>query len=77
MPVYGPAALNVSPHIGHLHITVDDAPWHWLDGSGEPVVLNGFLPGPHKLLIELADPTHKIIDRSTVTFEIPQRRPAP
>jgi len=27
VPVFGPAALNVLPRIGHIHVTVDDAPW--------------------------------------------------
>jgi hypothetical protein len=74
VPVYGPAALDVSPRIGHIHVTVDDTPWHWADASGEPLILNGFLPGPHKVLVELADPTHKIIDRQTVTFTIPDTK---
>src|SRR5262249_1003346 len=26
-PVFGAGALNVSPRVGHLHITVDDLPW--------------------------------------------------
>jgi len=26
--VFGPAALAVTPRIGHIHVTVDDAPWH-------------------------------------------------
>lgn len=76
MPVYGPSALGVLPRIGHLHITVDDLPWHWLDASGEPLSINGLLPGPHKVLIELEDPTHKLIDSKTVSFEIPPK-PAP
>ncbi|HEX8910980.1 MAG TPA: DUF6130 family protein [Humisphaera sp.] len=71
VPVYGPAALDVSPRVGHLHVTVDDASWHWLDASGDPIVLNGFAPGPHKLLVELADANHKILDSATVRFEIP------
>ena len=71
VPVYGPAALDVSPRIGHIHVTVDDTPWHWADASGEPLILNGFPPGPHHVLIELADPTHHIIDRQTVSFVIP------
>src|SRR5262249_44105555 len=29
VPVFGPAAATVSPRIGHLHITLDDTPWHW------------------------------------------------
>ncbi|GAB2591159.1 DUF6130 family protein [Spirosoma areae] len=73
VPVYGPAALDVSPRIGHLHVTVDDAPWHWLDASNEPITLNGFPAGQHSLLIELADPTHKIVDAKTITFVIPKR----
>jgi hypothetical protein len=73
VPVYGAAALDVSPRIGHLHVTVDDAPWHWADASGEPLIIQGLLPGPHRVLIELADPSHKVIDSQTVEFEIPQR----
>jgi hypothetical protein len=73
MPVYGPAARDILPRIGHLHITVDDYPWHWLDSSGEPISINGLRPGPHKVLIELEDPTHKVIDSSIIAFEIPQK----
>jgi Family of unknown function (DUF6130) len=73
VPVYGSAALNVSPRIGHLHLTVDHSTWHWLDSSGEPITMNGFQPGPHSILIELADPTHKIIDSKLVTFNIPDK----
>src|SRR5947199_2427406 len=29
LPVGGPAARNVSPRVGHLHITLDDLPWQW------------------------------------------------
>lgn len=73
VPVFGPAALAISPRIGHLHITVDDASWHWVDASGEPLVITALLPGPHKVLVELADPTHRVIDSTTVSFEVPQR----
>jgi hypothetical protein len=73
VPVYGPAALTVSPRIGHLHVTLDDAPWHWVDASGEPLIVQGLPPGPHKLLVELADPTHTVVDAATVEFEIPRR----
>ena len=33
--MFGPNALDVSPRIGHIHVTVDDAPWRWADASGE------------------------------------------
>lgn len=71
VPVFGTGALDVSPRIGHIHVTVDDAPWHWADASGETVVVVGLPPGPHKVLIELADPTHKVITSQTVSFNIP------
>jgi len=70
-PVFGPAVLDVSPRIGHIHVTVDDAPWHWADSSGEPLIIQGLPAGPHKVLIELADPTHKVIDRQVVDLVIP------
>jgi hypothetical protein len=72
VPVFGPAALEVSPRIGHIHVTVDDAPWHRADASGEPLIIQGLPAGPHQVLVELADPTHKVVDRKTVALVIPQ-----
>jgi hypothetical protein len=71
VPVYNKGALDVSPRIGHLHVTVDGAPWHWADASNEPIVLVGLPPGPHKVLVELADPTHMVIASKTVEFVVP------
>jgi len=73
VPVFGKGALDVSPRIGHLHITVDDAPWHFVDASGETVIVVGLKAGPHKVLFELADPTHRVIDSQTVSFEVPEQ----
>jgi hypothetical protein len=70
IPVFGGAALGVTPRIGHVHVTLDDARWHWVDASGE-LIIQGLAPGPHSVLIELADPTHRVIDSKTVSFEIP------
>jgi hypothetical protein len=72
--VYGPGALDVSPRIGHLHVTVDDAPWHWVDASGEPVTIQWLPPGPHKVLIQLADPTHRVIDQGLIELVIPDKK---
>jgi hypothetical protein len=72
LPVFGAGALAVSPRVGHVHITVDDAPWHFIDASGETVVVVGLAPGPHRILFELADPTHRVIDSKTVQFTIPE-----
>src|SRR6266550_5699885 len=68
VPVFGKGALDVSPRIGHIHVTVDDAPWHFVDASGETVIVVGLKPGPHRVLIELADPTHKVITSEMVKF---------
>ena len=71
-PVFGPGALDVSPRVGHLHVTVDDAPWHWVDASGEPLIVQGLPPGPHRVLIQLADATHRVIDQGVVELVIPE-----
>jgi len=71
LPVFGHGALDVSPRIGHVHITVDDAKWHFVDTSGETVILVGLEPGPHRVLFELADPTHRVITTQTVAFTVP------
>ncbi len=76
VPVFGKGALEVSPRIGHLHITVDDAPWHFVDASGETVILVGLPPGPHKVLFELADPAHRVITHELVKFTVPEHQPA-
>ena len=70
-PVFGPEALKVTPRIGHIHVIVDDAPWHWADASGEPVILVGLPAGKHTVTIILADPTHKPLDRKTIAFTVP------
>ena len=71
LPVFGEGALHVSPRVGHVHITVDDSGWHFVDASGETVILVGLRPGPHRVLFELADPTHRVITTQTVTFTVP------
>ena len=72
LPVFGHGALDVSPRIGHVHITVDDAKWHFVDTSGETVILVGLEPGPHRVVFELADPTHRVITTQTVSFTVPR-----
>ena len=48
VPVFGAGALDVSPRIGHVHITVDDEPWHFVDATGETIIVVGLPPGPHR-----------------------------
>jgi hypothetical protein len=76
VPVFGKGALTVSPRIGHVHITVDDNSWHFVDASGETVILVGLEPGAHSVLFELADPTHKVITSQTVKFVVPDTKGA-
>ena len=72
-PVFGAAALGVSPRVGHIHVTVDDLPWHWEDASAGPVIVNGLTPGQHKILIQLVNPIHQPIDESAVYVTVPRR----
>ena len=69
--VYGPKAADISPRIGHLHVIVDGAPWHWADASNEPLIIVGLPPGPHKVEIVLANPNHQPLDRTVVEFVMP------
>lgn len=75
LPVFGNAALNVSPRVGHLHYYVDGQSWPIVDTSGETVVLVGLKSGPHTVKLELADATHKPISGASqvVEFSIPQK----
>src|ERR1700730_1099201 len=71
VPVFGPKALDASPRIGHIHVSVDGAPWHWADTSGEPLILVGLPSGPHKVEIVLANANHQPLDRAVVEFVVP------
>ena len=73
VPAFGPGALTVSPRVGHIHVTVDAAPWRWADASGTPIILQGLPPGPHTVLIELVNANHEVVDKGTVTFDVPSK----
>jgi len=71
--VFGADATKVSPRVGHLHVTVDDLPWHWADtNTNNTIVVAGLPAGQHKILIELADPDHQVYTGQTVTFTVPK-----
>ena len=74
LPVFGPGALNASPRLGHLHISVDDLPWLWADASDSNTVdIAGQPPDAHKVKIELVDANHNVFPGQvvTVTFTVP------
>ena len=78
LPVGGAAARNVSPRVGHLHITVDDLPWQWADyGQSNTIILVGMPPGQHKVLIEVVDPEGNVFTAQTVTFTSPGKEARP
>jgi Family of unknown function (DUF6130) len=78
LPVGGPAARNVSPRVGHLHITVDDLPWQWADyGQSNTIILVGMPPGQHRVLIEVVDPEGNVFTAQTVTFDSPGKEVRP
>ncbi len=76
-PVFGAGATAASPRVGHIHVSLDDAPWVWMDASGNPVILNGLPPGPHKVLLELEDANHHTLDKATVAFVVPEKTAPP
>ncbi len=74
VPVFGAGAVDVSPRIGHLHITVDDLPWWWADASDNNTVdIAGLPPGQHKVKIQLVDANHSVFPGQvvTLTFTMP------
>jgi hypothetical protein len=78
LPVAGPVARNLSPRVGHLHITVDDLPWLWADfGQSNSIVLAGMPRGQHKVLIQLVDAEGNLFTAQTVTFHSPDMEVRP
>jgi hypothetical protein len=78
LPLGGAAAGNVSPRVGHLHVTVDDLPWFWADyGHSNTIILGGLPRGDHKVLIEVVDPEGKVFTGQTVTFHAPGKEIRP
>jgi hypothetical protein len=75
VPVFGAKALQVTPRVGHLHVRLDDASWVWAEASGNPIILMGLAPGPHKLSIELVNANHRGLDKAEVTFVVPKKQP--
>ena len=74
VPVFGKAALNVSPRVGHLHVHVDDVPWLFADASNiNTIDLAGMPPGPHKVTVDLVNANHEVFagQSKTVTFTVP------
>jgi hypothetical protein len=74
LPVFGAGALQASPRVGHLHITVDDLPWWWAEASDNNTVdIAGLPPGQHKVKIELVDANHKVFPGQVLkmTFTVP------
>jgi hypothetical protein len=76
VPVFGPKAAELSPPIGHLHVALDGSSWGWGNTSGEPLILFGLPPGPHKLEITLVNANHQPLHRSVMEFVMPAREAA-
>ena len=75
-PMFGEGALQVSPRVGHLHISLDDLPWWWAEASEiNTIDIAGLPPGQHKVKIDLVDANHKVFpgQSKTVTFIIPKK----
>jgi hypothetical protein len=78
VPVFGPAALKIFPRVGHLHINVDNLPWHWADASDTGTIdVKDLPPGQHTIRIDLVDGNHQLFpgQSKTVTFTVPETGP--
>ena len=78
VPVFGPSALNIFPRVGHLHINVDNLPWHWADASDTGTIdIKDLPPGQHTVRIDLVDGNHQQFpgQSKTVTFTVPVTAP--
>jgi hypothetical protein len=78
VPVFGPAGLKVSPRVGHVHINVDDLPWHWADASDTCTIdIKDLPPGQHTVRIDLVDANHQLFpgQTKTVRFTVPGTAP--
>ncbi|MGZ5910803.1 MAG: DUF6130 family protein [Reyranella sp.] len=68
-PIGGPAAPNLSPRVGHLHIAVDDLPWQYADYDQSNTIILVNLPrGEHKVLVEAVDPEGRVFTAQTLAF---------
>ena len=60
---------------GHLHVSVDGAPWHWVHATSDPVVVTPLPPGEHTVDLELAGADHRPLDVQSVRFTVAARKP--
>lgn len=73
LPIGGPAAREVSPRVGHLHITLDDLPWQWADyGQSNTIILVNLPAGEHKVLVQAVDPEGNVLTAQTLKFTAPK-----
>lgn len=72
LPVGGVLARDLSPRVGHLHLTLDDLPWQWADyGASDTIILVNLPQGRHKLLIQVVDPEGELLTSQSITFDAP------
>jgi hypothetical protein len=57
-------------------VTVDGMPGTWAHTSSDPIIVVGLAPGAHKILIEIADTSHKILAKETLAFTVPEKAAA-
>ena len=43
-----------------------------VDAAQQTIIVMGLAPGPHHILVELADPTYHVLARRTVNIVVPE-----
>ncbi|MFT4053797.1 MAG: DUF6130 family protein [Novosphingobium sp.] len=72
IPLYteinGDTVTTLTPKIGHLHVTVDDAGYSWIHASNDPIYFGPVTPGTHTVRVDLVDAAHETLQTQTVRF---------
>lgn len=71
--IHGEQATTLTPTIGHLHVKVDDNAWSWIHAQPEPIYFGALSPGKHRMVIELVDASHAVIETQTLELTVPAR----
>ena len=66
------------PDQGHLRVRIDDSAWFLVQSSPDPIVVAGFPPGPHSIVLELVDQRHQPLqpaERASISFTVGAAEP--
>jgi hypothetical protein len=63
--------VHIGPQRARPPLTLDGTAVTQGQQSEEPLIINKRSSGPHNILVEMVNPTHKVIEGKTITFQVP------